>query len=104
MTIQELYDTYRREFPKLTWYYHKYSKHENKRVRAIYDKIIFESYIGNFDNRVYDGCEFISVSLEKELSGCSRPCIGLEEALSEMRENIKRLAPKLLEDEQLTLF
>lgn len=99
MTIEELLNTLKSEFPKLSW-----QIDERNYIVAYYRNIRFKAYIGNFAESVYNGCEFIGVSVDAHLQGGSRPCIGIEEALSEMRENINRYAPNLLEDEQLALF
>mgnify|MGYP004701185693 CR=1 FL=1 len=105
MTIEELYDLLKSEFPQLNWqrreYFDTYIVADTKNGEYL-------ARIGQFNERIHNGCEYISVGYNSngpEHYRQSGPYIGWEKAKSVMMELIKRYDPKLFQEEQqLTLF
>jgi hypothetical protein len=101
MTIEELHDLLRSEFPNMNW---KPKKQNKSYIVATVENREYLASIGQFADHVYNGAEYISIDFDSTIYGFANPIIGWEKAKQQMRENILKYDPKLLEEQQLTLF
>jgi hypothetical protein len=105
MTIEELYDLLKSEFPKLNWHYHQYHPEGTMYIRAEHNGTKYRSYLGISRAKHNEGQQYISVAYDRTSSGCGIPTSTKESAMNYMRDFIKEYSPKLVEEEQqLTLF
>ena len=105
MTIEELYDLLKSEFPKIDWHYHQYHPEGTMYIRAEHNGTKYRSYLGISRAKDNEGSQYISVGYDTHTSGCGIPAPTKESAMKFMRDFIKQYSPKLVEEEQqLTLF
>jgi hypothetical protein len=102
MTNEQLSEILKKEFPKVSFDRESWHDITLNIFRKGEHKITVYVALARYGD--YEGKDLFHHSHDKKLSGYSYASPNIEYVLDRLREQIKSISPKLLEDEQLTLF